>query len=162
MHFNPSLIEQVAAMLEPWRDDEEAFLDTLDGETDCLSFIDAQIDAMQQDAALAAATEARAADIAARAARIEHRSEARRGVILSVMKAMGVQKLERPLATVSVRPGSVSVHIENDDDIPTQLKRVKTTVSPDKTAIRKILDAGETVPGACLVTGDETLSVRVK
>jgi len=52
------------------------------------------------------------------------------------------------------------VQITDEAAIPSQL--CKTTVAPDRSAIKAQLLAGETVPGAMIVTGKDSLSVRVK
>jgi hypothetical protein len=52
------------------------------------------------------------------------------------------------------------VEVINADEVPSQL--CKTTVTPDKAAIKKQLEAGEAVPGAALVMGAPSISIRVK
>lgn len=159
MRIDLNLVRQVAEMLAPYRDDEELFLDTLDGETDALDIIDRELAAELQDRALADAIAAQVEILRKRAARISERADTRRLAILRVMQAVDVRKMERPLATISRRDGSVSVRITDADAVPTQL--CKIVKSPDKAAIRKQIEAGETVPGAELARGEETLSVRV-
>jgi len=53
----------------------------------------------------------------------------------------------------------MSVQIVNEDSVPTQL--CKIVRSPDKTAIKKLLEAGEVVPGAQLQRGADGVTVRV-
>jgi len=142
-------------------DDETAFLDTLEGATDAMEFADAVISAALESDALAAAIKDQEAALKARRDRILWRSEALRGQLLPLLNAIGVNKLERPRATISKRAGSVSVQITDPDSIPTQLLRTKTTTEPDKLAIKEQLQAGETVPGAELVRGADTVSLRV-
>jgi len=144
----------------PYRDDEDTFLDTLDGETDAMTILDREIEAEQADRATAAAIKARIADLNARADRLERRADAHRAAQKLVVQAIGLRKVERPLATLSLRSGGVSVQITDADAVPTQL--CKIVRSPDKAAIKSQIEAGESVPGAELVRGDETLSVRVK
>ena len=69
-------------------------------------------------------------------------------------------KIPHPLATVSLRNGIQSVVIRDEKIIPTQL--CKTTVTPDKAEIKKQLKAGVEIDGAELVTGQQTISVRMK
>lgn len=142
--------------------DAETFLDTLDGETDALDIADTLIRDMQEAEALAAATKALADDYAARAKRIGNRPRAIKAALLTLLDAIGERKLERPAATVSRRAGSVAVHITDADAVPSQLCTVKTVTAPDKAAIKAQIEAGETVPGAELVRGDDTVTVRVK
>lgn len=161
MRIDLTRIRAIAEELAAYRDDEETYIDTLDGETDAVELLDREIAAEQADRALCEAIKAQMEALRKRADRIDMRADTRRRMQKAILEAMGLRKLERPLATLSIRLGSVSVKITDDAAIPTQLRTVKTTSTPDKIAIRKQLDAGETVPGAELVRGDETLSVRV-
>ncbi len=53
-------------------------------------------------------------------------------------------------AKVSTRK-SEAVQILDEEAIPAEFMRVKTTATPDKTAIKKALNNGESVPGAAIV-----------
>lgn len=161
MRADINLIAAVAAELAPYRDDDDTYLDTLDGETDVLDILDAEIAAMQADDALAEAIRAQESALKTRRERIEMRAGAHKRNLLTLLSHASLKKAERPLATVSIRPGSLSVRIVDEADIPTQLMREKVTRAPDKTAIKAQIEAGETVPGAELVRGDDTVSVRV-
>ena len=59
-----------------------------------------------------------------------------------------------------MRKGTESVAITNEKEIPTQLCKVTST--PDKTEIKKQLKAGVQIEGAELVTGPQTISIRMK
>lgn len=143
------------------RADEPGFLDTLDGETDALDLADRLIAETLADDALAAAAKAQADALAERAKRIAERGQSKRRAMMLLMGAISVRKLERPRGTISLRAGSVRVHITDDDAVPTQLKRTKTVVEPDKAAIKAQIEAGEAVPGAELVRGDDSVTLRV-
>lgn len=163
IHADIPLIRRVADHLREVIGDDfdaETFLDTLDGETNALDIADRLIASMQDDQALSDAAKAEAADIAARAKRLSERADAKKRTLLMVLDATGEKKLERPRATISRRAGGLSVQITNEAAVPSQL--CKTTVTPDKSAIKKQLEAGEAVPGAMLVRGEDTISVRVK
>lgn len=140
--------------------DAEAFLDTLDGETDAADLADRLIAELADAEAMADAIKAQEADLKARRGRYEMRGEAFRRQLLNLLDAMGEKKIERPRATVSRRAGLPSVQITDEASIPSQL--CKTTVTPDKAAIKAQLLAGEAVPGAQIVTGDDGVTVRVK
>lgn len=158
MNISLDLIRQWAAELDAFRDDEDTFADTLDGQTDFLDALDQMLRQDATDAGLIEGLKAAEAQMSARRKRIEARKDATRRFIAKVLDAAGMKKAERPIATVSLRPGNVSVHITNEDDVPRQLCAVKHT--PDKKAIKAQIEAGETVPGAELVTGDPILTVR--
>jgi hypothetical protein len=162
MRFDPRLIESIAAELRDMLGDDfddQTFMDTLEGETNAMDVADALIAGMQDAETLAAAAKAQADALASRAKRFSERSAAFKGRMLTLLDAIGAKKLERPAATISRRAGIMSVHIANADDVPTQLCRVTRT--PDKTAIKKLLDAGEEVPGASLERGADGVTVRV-
>ena len=158
---NLSLIEAIARELEPYRDDEELFTDTLDGETDFLDLLDTFLAGMQDDEALAVAIKAQETDLKTRRERIEMRATAKKRVLGQILHAAGMKKAERPRGTVSIRPGNLSVRIINEDDVPSQLMREKITRAPDKAAIKAQIDAGEVVPGCDLERGADVISVRV-
>lgn len=164
LRANIPLIENLSAQLTEMLGDDfdaEAFWTTLDGELDVLDIADRIIRHMQEDAALAEAAKAQADMLAKRAKRLADRQNAHKAALLTILDATGQKKLERPGATISRRSGSISVHIVNEADIPSQLCTVKTTSTPDKAAIRKAIEAGETVPGAELVRGADGISVRI-
>lgn len=141
--------------------DETAFLDTLDGETDAVAIADLLIAKMLDDEALVEAIDQQLKALADRKARLYRRQSTAKDAIGALLDAMGLKKLERPRATVSRRAGSMSVRITDEASIPSQLCTVKTTTSPDKAAIRRQIEAGEAVPGAELVRGEDGLLVRV-
>ena len=70
----------------------------------------------------------------------------------------------RPAATASKNPVVVGPHVRYEptdpDAIPSQLHTVKTTTAPDMAAIKRLLEGGEDVPGAQLVRGGDTLTIR--
>lgn len=155
----------IAAMAAAIRDalgddaDEVAFLDTLEGETDALAIADWLIAKMQDRDAMAAAVLVQIGALRTRQARMDAASDGYRAQLLPLLDAIGIAKLERPLATISTRAGVMSVHITDAGSIPTQLSKV--TMTPDKAAIRAQLQAGEAVPGAELVRGADGITVRV-
>lgn len=157
------LIQRIAAQLRDMLGDDlddETLIDTLDGEADVADIADRMLAAMLDADALAAAVKAQEADLKARRSRIEARAEAFRAQLLTLLDATGAKKMERPRATISRRHGLLSVHITDETAIPSQL--CKTTVTPDKAAIKAQLLAGETVPGAEIVTGADGVTVRCR
>lgn len=139
---------------------DEAFFDTLDGETDAVEIAARLLAGALSADALVDAIVGEQRDLADRKKRIEARGSAYRGQLLAVIDAMGVKKLELPRGTISRRNGLQSLHIADETAIPSQL--CKTTIAPDKAAIKAQLLAGENVPGAELLTGADGVTIRVK
>jgi len=67
-------------------------------------------------------------------------------------------KVVTPLATVTVRAGKPEVIVTDEAALPTHL--TKTTVSPDKRAIREAIERGETIDGVTLGNGTSVLTIR--
>lgn len=65
------------------------------------------------------------------------------------MKQAGVNKLKGAVYSMSIRATDI-VSIVNQDALPEQFIRVKTTVEPDKVALKAALKAGQDIPGAAL------------
>lgn len=163
IHADIPLIARVSAQIRDMLGDDyddEAFLDTLDGETDAADILDRVIAKMQDAEALADAIRGQVHELDARRKRIDARADAFRATLLTIIDAMGMTKVERPRATISRRAGLLSVRIIDETAIPSQLCKVVQT--PDKAAIKKQLQAGETVPGAMLEAGPDGVTVRVK
>jgi len=157
------MIETVSGVLRDMLGDdfdEATFLDTLDGETDAMDIIGRLIRDREEAKAHATASKELAAEYTTRAARLVDKQTAVNKALGAVLDAMDVQKVTHPLGTVSRTKARVGVVIDNEAEIPSQLCR--TTVTPDRTAIKAQLAAGEAVPGAHLETGEPGLTVRVK
>lgn len=74
------------------------------------------------------------------------------------MQNAGMAKIDVGLFKVSTRKGVDSVNVIDQDKLPSQF--IKTTVAPDKTAIKAALKAGEKLDGAELVTGESSLIIK--
>ena len=141
-------------------DDEDCFLDTLDGETDAMDVLGKLIEERQEMKANEAAVKALAKTYQERAARLDAKADAISQTIGHLLDAIGSKKVAHPLATVSRTKARQSVLVTNPEEIPTQLTKVKR--SPDLVAIREQLEAGEFVPGAEIKLGNPGVTVRVK
>ena len=141
-------------------DDEDCFLDTLDGETDAMDVLGKLIQERQEMKANEAAVKDLAKTYQERAARLNAKADAISQTIGHLLDAIGSKKVAHPLATVSRTKARQSVLVTNPEEIPTQL--TKTKRSPDLVAIREQLEAGEFVPGAEIKLGNPGVTVRVK
>lgn len=141
-------------------DDDRALADTLDGETDAGDVIAKLIRDAREDEALAGGLGEMLADMVTRKARFLARAGKRRSFALTLMNAIGWQKIERPDFTAAVRNTPPSVKITDDILIPDNL--CKFTRTPDKPAIKQALQRGETVSGATLNNGSQSLTILTK
>ena len=78
--------------------------------------------------------------------------------ILNFMKTNNIDKIQTDLATFSLRK-SKSTQIDNIELLPQEFVTVKQTFQPDKTAIKKAIEAGKEVTGASVI---ENVSLQIK
>lgn len=74
------------------------------------------------------------------------------------IKLLPGERCKGDFASLSIRH-TESVQVLDEEAIPEQYMRVKVSTTPDKTAIKKAIKAGEDVPGCALVV-NESLAVR--
>lgn len=142
-------------------DDEESFLDTLDGEADTTEAARRVVRWMQEQTSQAEAMQNLGELYYARSKVFVSRSDGARRALFHFMEYLGVKSMALPEATLSVRQGQIGLAGEADaDTLPDDLVRIKR--EPDKKAIRAALEAGREVPGYVLSNGAPSLSVRVR
>lgn len=141
-------------------DDQDTFLDTLDGETDAMDILGTLIKERNEMLGNEAALKELAKQYKERADRMNAKADAIAQTMGHLLDAMGERKVQHPFATVSRTKPRARVVIEDEHQIPSQLMKVKK--SPDLTAIKAQMDAGEYVPGAAIVLGNEGVTVRSK
>lgn len=141
-------------------DDQDTFLDTLDGETDAMDILGTLIKERNEVLGNEAALKELAKQYKERADRMNAKADAIAQTMGHLLDAMGERKVQHPFATVSRTKPRARVVIEDEHQIPSQLMKVKK--SPDLTAIKAQMDAGEYVPGAAIALGNEGVTVRSK
>lgn len=92
----------------------------------------------------------------ARVKSMQKRSDYLKSMLLDALHATGKVKTAR--VTVSIRT-TKAVEIAEGADLPEAYTTVKTTVSPNKTAIKNALSAGIEVPG-CHIEERESVQIR--
>jgi hypothetical protein len=139
-----ALAEQLRA--EGYDDDD--VIASIESESDLLRTFDRVAERIDQDN--------RSAVIArARAKRLEARADRNLEFLDFLMRVIGNEtKIERPTATVFYQTNPPKLEVR-EDEVPEAFK----VLTPDKPAITKALNAGETVPGCQLTQGR---SLRVK
>lgn len=148
---------QLEAMLGDDLDDKTAF-DCIDGETDAGDLLDHLIWQAQSTQTLIDSLKEHEGALKARRDRLERRIDASKAAMLSIIASAGVKRVERPCATLTLRNGSPSVVVTDEDALPSQLCTFRKV--PDKKAIKAQFDAGETVPGAEIKIGPDGLTLR--
>ena len=141
-------------------DDQDTFLDTLDGETDAMDILGKLIQERTECSIYEGAAKELAATYTARAKRLSAKQDAISQTIGQLLDAMGETKVQHELATVSRTKPRWSVRVDCEEDVPTQL--MKVTTRPDVAAIKKQMDDGETVPGCSILMGNPSITVRIK
>lgn len=155
----------IDAMLKAYpelSEDDVVRLDTLDGETDLKEVVSRILQAAGEVSAHVDGLNRYIEQVEQRRDRKKASVSAMRSLVLRLMATAKLDKLPLAEGTVSVRPGSKSVSITDLDAIPQGYFRVVTEKRPDKEAIRKSIEAGEFIPGAAIVVGENTLTVRTK
>lgn len=144
-------------------DDDDALADLIEGESDALEAASRLLRWMGERAANIAALKAYEADLSVRRKRLEDGVAAARTALSRFMEEVGLSKLDRPEATLSIREASPSVVYAIDFDPEQLLEGLRRwKCEADKVAVKAALEAGEEVPGARLTNGGSVLTVRVR
>jgi len=142
-------------------DDDEAWLDTLEGETSAVGAARAVVRQIMEASANAAALKSLMQTYSERKAATEAREDRLRGALLRFMLEIGEKTLPLPEATVSVGNGSPKLLGDPEvNALPEDYVRI--TRSPDRALIKKALQDGYDVPGMSLSNAEPRLTLRVK
>jgi hypothetical protein len=76
------------------------------------------------------------------------------------MQESGISSIKCPLFSITLRKAQQVVTITDAELLPDELVKVVTTVTPDKLEIAKALKAGDSVPGATLSDGKQSLTIK--
>ena len=141
--------------------DEETLADTVEGLTDLHEIVQAIIRSALVDEALARGLKCRLADMQDRLNRLEDRASKRRQIAKDVMVDLDLKKLTAPDFTVSLRPGTPTLMVIDEDAVP------KTYWEPGEPRLRRQvlthdLQQGEEVAGATLSDPAPVLTVRTR
>ena len=97
--------------------------------------------------------------LAERRKTVERKAERMNAYVLDcLLDKIEGHKLSTPRIALSTRK-SKRVGITDESAIPDDFTTVKTTIAPDKAKIKKAIEAGERVPGACII---EDYNLQVK
>lgn len=150
-----------ATIRELCGDDDLAFADTLDGETDAIRAASQAVRMVAAMEAMDGAAKALADRYAARAADFRARGERARGALAHFMGEIGEKTLVLPEGTVSLAKGARSLKGDaSADGLPERFQTV--TVSVNRAAVKAAIEAGEEVEGFSLSNAEPSLRIRTR
>ena len=141
--------------------DEQTLADTVEGLTDLHEIIQAVVRSALLDEALARGLKCRIADMQGRLDRLQDRASKRRQIAKDVMVHLNLKKINAPDFTVSIRDGSPSLIVINEDEVP------KIYWQPGEPRLKRQqlaedLKQGEEIAGAELSDPEPILTVRTR
>jgi Siphovirus Gp157 len=160
---NTSIIDATAivqSLRAAGEDDEQLIADMVEGETDFHGFMQWLLNKERDEDMLQDGIFNRIKALQERKAASVARKERFRAAMLDALNTVGIAKVTLPEATISRIAVKPSVVITDEALLPESCIRIKREA--DKTAIKKEIDAGNTVAGATLSNGGETIMVRTK
>ena len=160
MQIDSGLVTMVSEELADYADDLETFWDTLDGETDVLDFVGTVLEKVNETECQIEAMNALIDRYNLRRNGLKQRKDALKETLHKILLMTNQKKIPHAIATVSLRKGGEILNITDENKIPSQL--CKVNIIPDKIEIKKQLQAGVQIDGAELVSGNTTISIRMK
>lgn len=139
--------------------DPDFLRDAIEGETNVRELI-AKIAAEEgEDKAIISALETFAEGLAARKDRIKARVETRRALLATALEVAGLKSLETPTGTVAITKVAPKAITTEESEIPSRFWKAQPP-KLDRKALADALKAGETIPGATLSNGSQTVTIR--
>ncbi len=154
-------IENLKIAYPELADDDEAWILTLESETNIDAVLTEIVARIEDTKGLVIGMKDRFDELKARKDRFEHRIEYLRELLFKIMQVAELAKRELPLATLSLRAGTQQLIGDADpDDLCDVYCKISRTL--DRTAIKDALKDGVTVPGFSLSNSPPSLSIRIK
>ena len=135
-------------------------LDMMEGETDLFVVVSQAVKERAEAIAFEKAIDGMIDDLSLRAERYKDKAEVLKSLIQMLMAEANVDKITLPEATISRQKGRVSVDVMDVYVLPQGYFQIERKA--DKAAIKTAIESGETIPGAALVTGEPSITIRVK
>ena len=149
-------IRETVRAVDP--DDDDLLIGMIEGSTDAGELLDDLLEMEATAQSHIAANKQRMKQLSERNTRLDAKSNAARAGMLKVLDATGLRKMERAAATVSLRAVPPKAEGDAMTDLPEDCVIVK--YSPDRAAIKKALESGDTIPGWRLTNGGSTIAIR--
>lgn len=140
-------------------DDDDTQVIVIEGETNLIEAIASAVDRIAELEAHAAAITSQISTMRDRKSRFDAAVERLRGSIRAALETTGMPKIELPRATISLRSAPPKLEIINASAIPADCLR-QPPPEVDKKAVLVRLKSGQSVPGATLLNGGETIVIR--
>lgn len=140
-------------------DDEDAIAAAVEGETNLHEALGTAVERLAEIKAHHEAIEAVMGSLNKRSARLDAQAETIRAAIQAAMGAAGMKKLELPVATLTCKAVPPKAVIVNEADIPSKYWKAQDP-KLDRKAVLDALKAKESVPGAELSNGGDTIQIR--
>jgi sugar-specific transcriptional regulator TrmB len=163
MQLNPLIVRHQIEMLKVSNPeimaDDEAWLLSLESETNIEELLTQVVRQIEDTKALVVGTKDRFEELKARKDRFENRVESLRTLAFKLMEAAELPKLELPEATLSIRSVPSSVVVTDEEKLPDIACKFER--KPDKAKIKELLASGM-VAGATMSNGSKSLTIRIK
>lgn len=160
-HETHEVANLIARLREMCGDDEQAFIDTLEGESDTIEAARRVLRWIHEQGASADMCKGLATTYTARSSVFAERVERGRTSLLHFLNELGLRSMPLPEGTLTVVAGKAKVVGEADPEtLPDDLVRTKREA--DKAAIKAALETGREVEGYTLSNGSPSLSIRVR
>lgn len=162
--INPVVVRaRIEALLNAFpelADDDQLRADMIEGETDFAAVLSSLVRLRNERLALADGLAAYMSDLSDRKARLLRGADGLKKLIFELLSVARLKNVALPEATVSVTPGRNSVEVTDADELPQGYFALVR--QPDKAAIKAALESGERIPGARLVEGEPSVTIRIK
>lgn len=141
--------------------DPEFIADTLDGiQGEFEDKVENVLKLIKNEQAYADALKDEARSFSERAKVSENKIESLKDYLVSSIEVAGLKSVRAGMMSVSLRSPSKSVEVTDVKKIPVDYVEFDTVIKPDKLAIKKLLEAGQEVPGCELKTGKPSLLIK--
>lgn len=139
----------------------EFIADTLEGiHGEFEDKVESVLKLIKNEQAYADALKAEAKSFSERAKLSENKVESLKAYLVSSIEVAGLKSVRAGMMSVSLRAPSKSVEVTDVNKIPVDYVEFDTVIKPDKLAIKKLLEAGQEVPGCELKTGKPSLLIK--
>lgn len=139
----------------------EMIADTLDSiEWELEAKVEQILAVCKNESAHAEALREESKRLAERARLSENRVARLKEYVARSLETAGKKSITAGLHEVTVREPSRSVEITDSGALPAQFVEYETTIKADKLAIKKLIDAGQEVPGAIIKVGKPSLIIK--